>query len=263
LVAPASRGGDNGGDWVGCEQKSTLRLKSWHRLKEVEDPHAILVSGEGLVVTSTGNDRVISYPCRGSEVDLTSANILWIPPGSRGQKDTHHLNSICFKGDSLLVSAFGLKVGRLWKSARRGYIFDTTRNREVLGRLSHPHSLLADGEDLFYCESTAARVKKNESTFYEFRSGYTRGLAKIGHTLIVGRSSWRRVSRSTGLVSHFEGWGSPIGGCSLTFLDLVDRRVVGSIDLGSFHDEIFDILAVKIDRPVDFLSTSKILLKKR
>jgi len=242
-------------------EKPTLRLKSWPQLKKVKDPHAILVTEENVVITSTGNDRVIKYPRRGSEIDQSSATTIWTPSTSKGKKDTHHINSICQKNGDLLISAFGPKAGDLWKSAQEGYVINITSNRPIISPISHPHSLLSAGGHLFYCESRAKAVKKDGRALYQFEHGYTRGLAKIKNTLIIGRSSRRKVSKSTGIVNAPSGIGEQIVGCSVSLLDLAENKIVALIDLSTFHNEIFTVLPTEISRPEEPLSANKISLQ--
>ena len=228
--------------------KAGLGVKYWFGLPEAKDVHSVLVANGFLYVVSTGNDQVLRYKFKSGENSFSSMRILWKPKGSLGQGDTHHLNSMCKYEENFLVSAFGRRSGERWSSARNGYILDLKSGKKIVGQIYHPHSLFSDGKDIVFCESVTKSLKKNNhETLFKFADGYTRGVAKINDWWAVGLSRGRRVSRSTGLINSIADPGELVSVCRVVFLKkgAVGKENVFSFNFKRFHNEIYDVLALK------------------
>jgi len=228
--------------------KEGLGIKYWSKLPQAKDGHSILFTKGFLYVVSTGTDRVLKYRIEGGEIDLVSAEMVWKPDGSIGKTDTHHINSICRHKNSILVSAFGLKKGERWSSARNGYIVDLESGKEKVKSIYHPHSVFSDGEKIVFCESSAGFLRKGSQVLVRFNNGYTRGLTKMGDFWVVGLSSGRRVSKSTGFINSVVDSGELVVNCRAVFLKALSfGEKAFSFDFGNVHQEIYDILAIRGD----------------
>ena len=214
-------------------------------LPEVVDPHSLWVGEGHMLVTSTGTDELLAYELR-DEFPLGSPRIVW--RASSAKADTHHLNSVAVHEGHVLVSAFGLRSGELWRTAERGYIYDVTASQVVITDLHHPHSLKAALNDVFYIESSRQVLRSFKGTRINL-SGYLRGCGLLDETtMLVGTNVARTTSKSTGIVHNDRWWYAdegelPVGECTLALVNLQNSSVDRYYDLSPFGREVYDVCA--------------------
>ena len=192
----------------------------------------------------TGTDEVIELRMRGDEV--ISESVFWRPEPDAPRADIHHLNAIFgWRGD-LLVSGFGKKPGPDWGLTREGFIVNVTRGEAIASGIYHPHSLVAIGEEIAYCESGKRAVRVMGRGQTQRLPGYTRGLCLTGQKVFVGTSVGRRVSKSTGMLHNPQhSSGTPEGQCTVCRLSPSSLEIEDVIDLSAYGEEIYDLLPVE------------------
>lgn len=165
-------------------------------LANVRDAHSLVVHRSELFVASTGNDSVYRLVLNKRRTELLEEDLHW-GAGAAG-KDTIHLNSLCSNKQALFATAFNVD-GR---KRRQGVILNLDQNTTIADGLFHPHSLMAEGDSLLTLSSADAKIKRFDlwgRLLQEIRLvGYLRGLTRFRGGYLVGRSSSRLVSRSTG-----------------------------------------------------------------
>lgn len=237
------QGSENG---IAILDKKTLKIILKSKLENVADPHSLVIDDDGnIYVVSTGNDRVSNYFFNKDNRSIEYVKTLWRPNGSEGKTDTHHVNSIFLHKDHLYVSAFGPKKSERWYSADDGYVYDITENKKIISNIYHPHSVFVDGKDVYYCESSSRSVKKNYRKIISLDAGYTRGLAIYEDYILLGTSSGRKNSKSTGVVNNPADPGSLEASCKLLVYkkNLLNRyKLHKSFDFLPGHTEIYDVL---------------------
>ena len=164
----------------------------------------------------------------------------------RSTLGSHHINSIQLIENELFVTAFGPKEGALKSSATKGYLFGFKNKHKIINGVYHPHSLVCKEDAFYYCESATRKVKKGNEDILQLNSGYTRGLALTNSFLIVGSSSARIRSRSTGLVNNIADPGDLDLTCKVSIFeggsDLQNQLLLKEFDFLPAHKEIYDIL---------------------
>jgi hypothetical protein len=230
-------------------RKQDLKLVSVLKMENVSAPHSLAVRGEEIFAVSTGTDRVQKYSINKKDLKIIFEKNIWVPDGSNGVGDTHHINSVCVDGNSVLVSAFNRKENEKWSSARRGYVYDINEKKIILENIYHPHSAIIRDKEVYCCESTTSSVKKGKETIINLEKGYTRGLDIAGKYLFLGTSSGRKNSLSTGLTNNPADPGSLIEECSLyIFRKFWNSDRYWKIKRYSFlpkHKEIYDIMVLR------------------
>lgn len=218
-------------------------LAARYPFRSAADVHSLMYSEGMLYAVSTGTDELFTLELLGPEV--VSERVIWRPDPTARHEDVNHLNSICrFEGD-IFVSGFGPRSGSTWSGARGGFIANASRD-EVLARdLQHPHSLAVVNGRVSYCESGTMALRTLGERGYKQLGGYTRGLCSVNEFLFVGSSRGRLVSRSTGLPTSPDR-DSELSPCQISVLDAgtLDLRQVK--DLGSYADEIYDLVPVTL-----------------
>ena len=210
-------------------------------LPEAKDIHSLLVWGKSLYVVSTGTDQVLSYDILSH--GLTNPTVVW--QASKENRDTHHINSIALHNNELFISAFGPKTGSLWSSAQNGYIHNINRDSRLKENIFHPHSLSANNEKLYYCESHKGSFCSLNGEIFTL-PGYTRGVSWLSPTQIcIATSIGRKVSRSTGMVGNPGDPGEVHGLCGITIRDINDKENTSSLDLSWFGPETYDVLLLE------------------
>jgi hypothetical protein len=196
-------------------------------------------------VVSTGTDEVLALEMDGDQV--ASQRVFWRPDPSLVRNDHHHLNAIAVHDGALLVSGFGRKPsdGDRWSAARQGFIYNITRECDLVRGIYQPHSVISMGGELGYCESPhrAARLPGGRSTVD--LPGYSRGLCAFGDRLFVATSQGRTRSKSTGEINNPSATGIPSGTTGVFRLNPDDLSVEAGVDLGLNAPEIYDLLAWK------------------
>jgi hypothetical protein len=204
-------------------------------LPEVKDAHSLVWHGQRLFIVSTGSDSVFSFdPYRKTK----SLKRVWQAGAS--ETDIHHLNGLCVVDGQVLCCGFGPKSGDTWKTAEQGFIRNLSTGKFLLQGLRQPHSLFADESKLFLCESALGTVRTLQGSVRNF-DAYTRGLACLpGGKLIVGISSRRKQSKSTGQ-NNPEVQESSRGKCGLALFSNGGATGSKFYDLSAFGDEIYDV----------------------
>jgi GT2 family glycosyltransferase len=135
-----------------------------------------------------------------------NAAVLYAPDGREqsrwqwdGDADACHLNSLACVEGRWLASLFGrFDTHRGYKGHTRGagLVVDLHTRQTVLQGLSQPHSLLADGDALWLCDSETGRVLRwragHVDTVWSL-AGYPRGLCRVGEVMLVGLSRPRNA----------------------------------------------------------------------
>jgi hypothetical protein len=173
---------------------------------------------------------------------LGQGEVIW--RASHEGRDTHHINSLALIGGRLCLTAFGPKRGALWSTAVDGYVFDVERQDVLATGLEHPHSLHEAGSDVYVAESRRARVLcLTNGVTYDI-GGYARGLCVDSGTMIVGVSTARSRSKSTGVVENPADPGEVVGQAGLRAVPLQRRSPnAPDVDLSSYGPEIYDVVS--------------------
>ncbi|MFT6435725.1 MAG: GT2 family glycosyltransferase [Candidatus Azotimanducaceae bacterium] len=150
-----------------------------------------------------------------------------------GEPDSKHVNSVVRYKGRILISMFG-KFGkeRGYKqgTVSKGLVMDIDTREVLISGLSQPHSLTADGDELWLCNSELKELRLYVD--YELKEalslpGYTRGIALTDSKIYVG------ISRSRNLED-----GHTISASIIS----IDRSTLGVIDrLRLPCDEIYDV----------------------
>lgn len=158
----------------------------------------------------------------------------------RGERDSAHVNSICFHDGRLLASRFGrFDTHRGYKGATAGAgeVYDVESGEVLVDGLSQPHSLLSQDGALWLCDSEARRIVawRGPGQPLQVREldGYARGLAFGRDRIYVGLSRSRNA---------------PEAGPERARIVVLDRstlEVLGTVALPA--DEVYDIVPVDGD----------------
>lgn len=205
-------------------------------------PHSVCCRERELFFTMSREDSVYRAVCR-SGLDDWEVVRHWTLPGSSGTADDNHVNAIELIDGSLHVSATGAKEpeSELWSSAKRGFVYDIDDGRLVLGDLRQPHSLLADGNTVWTCETRGSRIISTGGEEHRLPGGHSariRGLAIGEDCLYVGVSKDRQGSVSGGTLRGYRG------SCCIYRLSRGSGRQELLIDLSDRRDEIYELMLV-------------------
>ncbi len=152
------------------------------------DLHDLLAHGSELFAVSTEHNAVLRRDAAGKVHEQWRLD---------GAADACHLNSLLHFDGRWLASVFGrFEQHRGYKGRTRGAgrVLDLDSGDTWLHGLSQPHSLLADGDALWLCDSETGRVLRCRGGSVEIAwsfDGYTRGLCRVGDVLFVGLSRSR------------------------------------------------------------------------
>lgn len=227
--------------------KNSQKIVFNQTLPHLAEAHSLLVRDEDIFIVSTGTDQVLHYTFDRQQRTVNFQKVLWQPAGSQGTADTHHLNSIALVDGQIIVTGFGLKANEKWSSAKQGYAYNITTSDVTIPSIYHPHSLVVDNHRLFYCESSSRSVYQHLRRIIRLESGYTRGLAVKDDWLILGTSSGRKHSKSTGLVNNPADPGALEENCRILLFKKNfwgNYKLTQEIDLFPAHTEIYDLLII-------------------
>lgn len=227
--------------------KKTHQIILHQQLTHTAEPHSLVVIKDTIYIVSTGTDQVLQYKFDREKNNILFERVVWKPENSLGTSDTHHLNSINTFDNNVYVSGFGLKEDNRWSSAKKGYIYNVFNNTKKISNIYHPHSVCIKGSDFYYCESSSRSVKKNKRTLIKLKSGYTRGLSVIDDYIILGTSSGRKRSKSTGLVNNPADQGILEEDCRILIYKKNwwgNYKLMQEINLFPDYTEIYDILTI-------------------
>jgi hypothetical protein len=226
-----------GGTWL-TRYDAKLAPGVAEDLPEIADGHDLRSWRGGLVVADTGHDR-----------------IAWLRPGkptktlwraSDTEVDTQHVNSVeVFKG-RVVATAFGRKPEDGWRTAHDGYIVDCASGDILVSGIAQPHSLIAAGGALWWCESATSTVWRyvpGEGAQPQVRlRGYLRGLMVTPKQIIVGASARRKRSRHLGVTVPIEREALHVNESLLYVIDRESGRVTVSSILHA-GSEVFALAA--------------------
>ncbi len=227
------------------------RVKARRDMSPALDLHSVVYHDDTLYVVSTGTNEIYAVALDGD--DLGEPRLHWRYPGLEYDRDLVHLNGLTASPQRLIASCFGPRQpDGSWGNA--GAIFQVEPYQLIQGALSQPHSpLYCDGR-LFFAESRGHRVhwlqRDDQDAWREEGEiavgGYARGLALQDHTLWVGLSAPRAISRSKGTRNQGldPGSGAALVGIDLPTCTLTQRR-----ELTGLGEEIYDLLMLDQEPP--------------
>lgn len=206
--------------------------------EDVLDLHDVAWHGGLACVVATARNAVLQL-----DADMRETR-RW---ALRGERDSAHLNSICFHDGRLLASRFGqFDTHRGYKGATAGAgeVFDVETGEVLVAGLSQPHSLASQDGVLWLCDSEARRVVAwrgpDQPLQAQGLDGYARGLAFGRGRIYVGLSRSRNAPDPA------------LARARIVVLDRLTLEVLGSVELPA--DEVYDIVIV--DGDVDALRRS-------
>lgn len=169
-------------------------ISHYLRIDELSDAHYMAWDGQHLIVSSTGNDRLLWITLGGEVVRR------WQAPASGGD-DSWHLNDICLVGEQLYACAFGrhayYRDYKAHLSSGEGFVFEVASGRTVVTGLCAPHSPRYFDGAWTVCDSLRNSVVQVDAEGHQKREArlrsFTRGLAVTDDYLIVGESTQRKT----------------------------------------------------------------------
>ncbi len=221
----------------------SFKLINYYIFQKVKDVHSFLILEDesNLYVVSTGTDEVIKVKLNGSEV--ISEEVFWRPELTGERSDNYHLNSIYEFERDIYVSGFGKKAkGETWSLAGNGFIYNISKNKEILSGLQQPHSVTSIDGRIAFCESKAKKFRFIDSEEEIELPGYVRGLCIINNKIFVGTSARRTKSKSTGKIVDFEGLEN--SKCSISRISNQNFQIEQTIDLKEYANEIYEFLPI-------------------
>jgi hypothetical protein len=234
--------------YINIFQKSYLyQIFLSQKLENLISPHSIFVDGNFIYIVSTGNDNILKYKFDEIKKEINFIDYVWKPEISKGESDTHHINSIFKYNSDIYISAFGER-GEKWSSAKNGYILNINKNKKEIEHIYHPHSVFISNKNFYYCESATRSVKKNEIKIIQLLSGYPRGLCINKNKLYLGTSTGRKRSHSTGEINNPVDGGILEDDCRLLMYKKVlftrKYKLIKEFNFLPKHKEIYDIMII-------------------
>jgi len=221
-----------------------FKVKKIRKTSMVRGTHNIsLVDDNTLLIASTSNQSVIEH-------NLQSGKERCFHPNKPSTPDKIHLNSILWHDNNLYFTAFGQKKSKLWLSATEGYLKNQTENKVLIKPIYQPHTIVAADNTLYFCESARAAVRTVTGQVLEVKKGYTRGLIVTDDYIMVGISSGRVVSESTGVIVESSNPGKAVGACGVMVYkkdkeNIANSKFLHFISLERYAEEVYDLLLVK------------------
>jgi len=227
--------------YIASLNPANLMLNHYQELKEVKDPHSILIIDSEFFIVSTGTDEIIHYEFSKNH-ELVKPKVYW--KASDAQCDTHHINSIICHNQDVIVSAFGLKKGKGWPSAQNGYIYNVSKRELLKDGIYHPHTLSSRRDKIYYCESKKSEFHQlGQDEFIGKFDGYTRGVAWITDDLVcIANSNRGKNTRWRRILTRLTKKDFIQGSSSLSILDVMRRELVCVVDLSSNGPEVYDVI---------------------
>lgn len=166
-------------------------LEVWD-LRDVVDAHSVMVWNDKFYVVASGSDSIL-------ELDPDTGEVKTFWRDNEKNKDSIHMNSLVLHAGDLYLTAFGKKRTKHWRSADQGYLYNITRAECTLTPIYHPHTAVSLNGGIILCESFRSGVMDEQGGYFNTGRGYIRGLAYTEDLLLLGSSTGRNYSRSTGL----------------------------------------------------------------
>ncbi|MGE7761460.1 DUF4915 domain-containing protein [Peribacillus sp. NPDC097895] len=166
------------------------------------DLHGIAIDNDKAYIVETKTNSIGIYDLKN---DLERMDEIRFSPKN---DDVSHVNDLYIVNDTLYVSMFSNPPRKKWTSfasyfphitIRRGVILEYSLQERKVVKICHdklfqPHSVLHHDNNLYYCVSGEFLVKRNEEDIFK-GLGYTRGLAVKNHTMFIGQSESRHISK--------------------------------------------------------------------
>ncbi|MDX9913048.1 MAG: DUF4915 domain-containing protein [Candidatus Moranbacteria bacterium] len=219
------------------------------KLENLLDPHSLFIEGDELFIVSTGNNEILKYKISKDRLGIDFAEVFWKHYAVNNEiGDIYHINSIFKEKKSIYITAFGLKDGDRWSSAKNGHIFNITENKKEINNIYHPHSLFIKDGKKYYCESASQAIKEGNNVIVKLKSGYVRGLSLDKKYLIFGVSGGRKISKSTGILNEVAETGLMEANCKILVfkkkLFFGGYKTMKEFNFFPNHTEIYDILII-------------------
>ncbi|NCA93881.1 MAG: DUF4915 domain-containing protein [Sphingobacteriia bacterium] len=229
--------------------RSSHKLILTKKLDNLLDPHSLFIEEDELFVVSTGNNEILKYKISKDRLNVDFVEVFWKQHGTNNEVgDIYHINSIFKEKKSIYITAFGLRSGDRWSSAKNGYVLNITDDRKEIYNIYHPHSLIIKDEKMYYCESALQSVKEGNNIIVKLKSGYVRGLALDKKYLVLGVSGGRKVSKSTGMLNKISETSLMEANCKILVfkkkLFLEEYKAIKEFNFFPNHTEIYDILII-------------------
>ena len=209
---------------------------------EFADLHSLTVMGDGLLIASTGNGRVLRHDFADGRIETLCDLSTEV-----------HLNSACRDGEDLLVCCQSLQP--LDRAARHGGIYSVAERRVLLDDLGYPHSVMHIGDEFLVLDSGRSRVLRfgRDGIRQEQRlEGFLRGASLSGGALFVAAGPQRLVSRSTGNIWHERTLREALTErLTLYELDAETLAVRSSRPVVAAGFELYDVLALPANAGLD------------
>lgn len=224
-----------------------------------QDVHSMLYDNGYLYTISTGTDELIRYEVKKDR--LGTYDVIW--KASDDKKENHHINSIYkFKGD-IIISGFGKsKMDNAWRTAYDGIVFNVAKGIILKDKIYQPHSVVSNGEELFYCESGHGQFSSMSKTI-KVLDGYTRGVQFVdSKTVFVATSVGRSKKKSSSVIYNPADYGKRRGTCKIYQLS-ISGKIISSLDFGWFANEIYDLLLLDDVKDISKLSLSAFVQERK
>jgi hypothetical protein len=227
-----------------------FRVRKWYDLEDVNDLHGIASFGGEIIAVSSGTNQVMAFDPR-----TRTLRVIWA--SSESLSDTLHLNDVTVRDKAVFCSRFGARGAQ---AARNGDVFDVITGERAVSHLREPHSVFADGNDLFVLESATGDLLRSRPGIAPRRicgiQGYPRGLAINSEHYVIGKSGYRHVSRHRlgdsrqAPLTHSAAAEAALLESGIYF---VDRATLAArfIDTTSLGHEIYQILELPRDFVVE------------
>jgi hypothetical protein len=229
------------GNMLYAYREADMQLVSAYAFKHVRDPHSMFLDEDGqILVVSTGTDEVYSLTLANGQCG--GEHFVWRVPGTAGNTDGYHLNSICrFNGERVVSYCFsGAQSDRSVDTV--GGVISMDSGASYAQGVRYPHSLLQRNGALYLCEQPGI-VRTLDGRLYK-QAGWARGLVFSDDILWAAFSRYRpcRLDKRMTPAEFDDYCTRPIQICALDPLTL---RCLRTIDLGGLGFEVYDILPVE------------------
>lgn len=172
----------------------------------------------------------------------------WKPPfiSALVPEDRCHLNGMVLENDLpvyvSMLSTTNTKEGWRENITETGTIMTVPKGEVIAEGLSLPHSLLLDGDYLYYLESGKGtlnrihRETKEIEVVHEFER-FVRGMKRLDNLFFIGYSAVRKSSKTFSSI-RFE---NPSDNAGVLIYDIQQNEVVSKLEYEGDVEEIYDL----------------------
>lgn len=226
---------------ISALDENTLETLFCQEFPNSKDTHSMLVDEDWLYTVSTGTDEIIRYKI--TNKDIRKPELVYA--AGRDRAENNHINSIHKFNGNIIISGFGKsRMENAWRTAHDGFVFNVSKGIVLKDKIYQPHSVSSSGKELFYCESGYGKFFSTTSMISKL-NGYTRGVQFLKNTAYVGTSIGRSKKKKSPIFYNPADYGKANGRCAIHKIDTNKRKVVGSLELGWFAPEIYDLLLLE------------------